>query len=98
MVTQLGGNARQNAASERKECTILVFCLSEGEQERNVTSEKGEAGVRCGRVFHQGCCAEIQSFSVKKECSYAQVCRSIMIPSAPSGRKVLKSIDVQLII
>lgn len=35
MATQLGGNARQKAAFERKECALLMFCLCQGEQERN---------------------------------------------------------------
>lgn len=74
MATQLGGNARQKAASERKECTILVFCLCQGEQDTNLMSERGEAGVRCARVCHQGCSAEIKSCCVERKCSGAQLC------------------------
>ncbi len=73
MATQLGGNARQKAAPERKECTILVFCLCQGDQETDLMSERGEAGARYARVCHQGCSAEIKSYSVERKCSDAQL-------------------------
>lgn len=69
MATQLGGNARQRAASERKECTALLLCLCEREQESNLTSERGEAGARCARVYCRGCSAEIKSFGTERKCT-----------------------------
>lgn len=36
-------------------------------------SERGEAGVRCARVCHRGCSAEIKSYSVERKCSDAQL-------------------------
>lgn len=99
MATQLGGNARQNAASEREECTILVFCLYRGEQGRNLMSERGEAGVRCGTVCHQGCSAEIKSHSQRGGVvmHISAQPTSLTIPSAPSGRQKLKWICSSLI-
>lgn len=96
MATQLGGNARQKAASERKECIALVLCLCEREQESNLTSERGEAvrGVPDSVVREVLLRSSLSVWRGSVVMYDSTQATSLMIPGALSGGQKLKSIDL----